>query len=55
MMVRLIGAVGNEWNGETLFMLDEASALGSLPALEEAMGDAARVSGSCWQFNPIAK
>jgi type IV secretion system protein VirD4 len=36
-LVRVIGAVGNEWEGETLFMLDEASALGSLPAIEEAM------------------
>lgn len=36
-MVRLIGAVGNERLGETLFLLDEASALGSLPALEEAL------------------
>ncbi|MFL5341688.1 MAG: type IV secretory system conjugative DNA transfer family protein [Gemmataceae bacterium] len=36
-LVRVIGAVGSEWNGETLFLLDEASALGSLPALEEAM------------------
>jgi type IV secretion system protein VirD4 len=36
-LVRVIGAVGSEWDGETLFLLDEASALGSLPALEEAM------------------
>jgi type IV secretion system protein VirD4 len=36
-LVRAIGAVGSEWEGETLFLLDEASALGSLPALEEAM------------------
>ncbi len=36
-LVRVIGAVGNEWEGETLFLLDEASALGSLPALEEAL------------------
>ena len=36
-LVRTIGAFGNEWDGETLFLLDEASALGSLPALEEAM------------------
>jgi type IV secretion system protein VirD4 len=36
-LVRVIGAVGSERDGETLFLLDEASALGSLPALEEAM------------------
>jgi type IV secretion system protein VirD4 len=36
-LVRVIGAVGSEWDGETLFLLDEASALGSLPAIEEAM------------------
>jgi type IV secretion system protein VirD4 len=36
-LVRVIGGVGSEWDGETLFLLDEASALGSLPALEEAM------------------
>ena len=36
-LVRVIGAVGNEQNGEVLFLLDEASALGSLPALEEAL------------------
>lgn len=36
-LVRVIGAVGSERDGETLFLLDEASALGSLPALEEAL------------------
>ncbi len=36
-LVGVIGAFGSEWEGETLFLLDEASALGSLPALEEAM------------------
>ena len=36
-LVRVIGAVGNEHDGEVLFLLDEASALGSLPALEEAL------------------
>lgn len=36
-LVRVIGAVGSESDGETLFLLDEASALGSLPALEEAL------------------
>ncbi len=36
-LVRVIAAVGNEWDGETLFLLDEASALGSLPALEEVL------------------
>lgn len=36
--VRVIGAVGNERDGEVLLLLDEASALGSsLPALEEAL------------------
>jgi type IV secretion system protein VirD4 len=35
--VRVIGAAGNEQHGEVLFLLDEASALGSLPALEEAL------------------
>ena len=36
-LVRVIAAVGSEWDGETLFLLDEASALGSLPALEEVL------------------
>lgn len=36
-LVRVIGAVGSERDGETLFLLDEASALGSLPALEEVL------------------
>jgi type IV secretion system protein VirD4 len=36
-LVRVIAAVGNEWDGETLFLLDEASGLNSLPALEEAL------------------
>jgi type IV secretion system protein VirD4 len=36
-LVRVIGAVGNERDGEVLCLLDEASALGSLPALEEAL------------------
>jgi len=36
-LVRAIGAVGNERQSEVLFLLDEASALGSLPALEEAL------------------
>jgi type IV secretion system protein VirD4 len=35
--IRVLGAVGNERQGEVLFLLDEASALGSLPALEEAL------------------
>ena len=35
--VRVLGAVGNEQEGEVLFLLDEASALNSLPALEEAL------------------
>jgi type IV secretion system protein VirD4 len=36
-LVRVIGAVGNEQDGEVLCLLDEASALGSLPAVEEAL------------------
>jgi type IV secretion system protein VirD4 len=36
-MVRVIGAVGNEQESQVLFLLDEASALGSLTALEEAL------------------
>jgi type IV secretion system protein VirD4 len=36
-LVRVIGATGNERESEVLFLLDEASALGSLPALEEAL------------------
>ncbi len=36
-LVRLIGMGGSEQDGEVLFLLDEASALGSLPALEEAL------------------
>ena len=35
--IRVLGAGGNERHGEVLFLLDEASALGSLPALEEAL------------------
>jgi type IV secretion system protein VirD4 len=36
--IRVLGATGNERDGEVLFLLDEASALGSsLPALEEAL------------------
>ena len=33
----MIGAAGNERAGEVLFLIDEASALGSLSALEEAL------------------
>jgi type IV secretion system protein VirD4 len=36
-LVRLIGTKGNERAGEVLFLLDEASALGSLSAVEEAL------------------
>jgi type IV secretion system protein VirD4 len=36
-LVRHIGATGNEQAGEVLFLLDEASALGSLSAIEEAL------------------
>jgi type IV secretion system protein VirD4 len=36
-LVRLIGAAGDERAGEVLFLIDEASALGSLSALEEAL------------------
>ncbi len=36
-LVRLIGSGGNERAGEVLFLLDEASALGSLSAVEEAL------------------
>ena len=37
-LVRVIGAAGNEQEGEVLALIDEASALGpSLPALEEAL------------------
>jgi type IV secretion system protein VirD4 len=36
-LVRTIGAAGNERAGEVLFLIDEASALGSLSALEEAL------------------
>jgi type IV secretion system protein VirD4 len=36
-LVRVIGAVGDEQHGEVLCLLDEASALGSLAALEEAL------------------
>jgi type IV secretion system protein VirD4 len=36
-LVRMIGATGNERAGEVLFLIDEASALGSLSALEEAL------------------
>ncbi len=31
------GSAGSEWDGETLFLLDEASALNGLPALEEML------------------
>jgi type IV secretion system protein VirD4 len=36
-LVRIIGAAGDERAGEVLFLLDEASALGSLVAVEEAL------------------
>jgi type IV secretion system protein VirD4 len=36
-LVRMIGAAGNERASEVLFLVDEASALGSLAALEEAL------------------
>ena len=36
-LVRMIGAAGDERAGEVLFLVDEASALGSLSALEEAL------------------
>ena len=36
-LVRMIGAAGDERAGEVLFLIDEASALGSLAALEEAL------------------
>jgi type IV secretion system protein VirD4 len=36
-LVRAIGASGNEEDGEVLFLLDEASALNALPAVEEAL------------------
>jgi len=35
--VRMIGAAGDERSGEVLFLIDEASALGSLSSLEEAL------------------
>ncbi|HVS39334.1 MAG TPA: type IV secretory system conjugative DNA transfer family protein [Gemmataceae bacterium] len=36
-LVRMIGAAGDERQSEVLFLLDEASALGSLAAVEEAL------------------
>jgi len=36
-LIRVIGTTGNEQDSEVLALLDEASALGSLPALEEAL------------------
>jgi len=36
-LVRMMGAAGDERAGEVLFLLDEASALGSLSAIEEAL------------------
>jgi type IV secretion system protein VirD4 len=36
-LVRVLGAVGDERESEVLFLIDEASALGSLAALEEAL------------------
>jgi type IV secretion system protein VirD4 len=36
-LIRVIGASGSEQNSEVLFLIDEASALGSLPAIEEAL------------------
>ena len=36
-LVRVIGDVGNEQDGEVLFLLDEAEALDGLPAIEEAL------------------
>ena len=35
--VRVLGAIGAEKDGEVLILLDEASVLGSLPAIEEAL------------------
>jgi type IV secretion system protein VirD4 len=36
-LIRVISAAGNEQDGEVLLLLDECSALGSLPALEETL------------------
>lgn len=36
-LIRVIGVGGGEQDSEVLFLLDEASVLGSLPALEEAL------------------
>jgi type IV secretion system protein VirD4 len=36
-LIREAGATGNENRAETLYLLDEASALGNLPAIEEAL------------------
>jgi type IV secretion system protein VirD4 len=36
-LIRVIGSSGNEEKGEVLFLLDEASALGSLAAVKEAL------------------
>ena len=36
-LIRVIGSSGSEENGEVLMLLDEASALGSLAAVEEAL------------------
>ena len=36
-LVRMIGSAGDERSGEVLFLIDEASALGSLSAVEEAL------------------
>ncbi len=36
-LVRMVGAAGDERSSEVLFLVDEASALGSLSALEEAL------------------
>ena len=36
-LVRMIGSAGDERKGEVLFLLDKASALGSLSAVEEAL------------------
>jgi len=36
-LVRVLGAAGDERSSEVLFLLDEASALGSLSAIEEAL------------------
>ena len=55
-LIRVIGSAGDERNAEVLCLLDEASALGGLSAIEEALCAAeVRESGCSWRTSPTAR